>query len=108
MALVLLSRRGYQVAVGHPDEDVTELASRESAEVVVFDATASLTVAARQAERLNSLVPPIGIVAVTGNPQDQLATMPVISKWNSFDGLLDAIEQARCADRNGGLTSGTV
>jgi hypothetical protein len=108
MALVLLSRRGYQVAVGHPDEDVTELASRESAEVVVFDATASLTVAARQAERLNSLVPPIGIVAVSGNPQDQLATMPVISKWNSFDALLDAIEQARRADRNGGLTSGTV
>ncbi len=105
MALVLLSRRGYSVAVGHPDEEVTELASRVGAEVVVFDATASLTVAARQAARLSSLVPPIGIVAVSGNHQDQLAAMPVISKWNSFDALLDAIEQARGATRKGLVAS---
>ena len=105
MALVLLSRRGYSVAVGHPDEEVTELASRVGAEVVVFDATASLTVAARQAARLSGLVPPIGIVAVSGNHQDQLAAMPVISKWNSFDALLDAIEQARGATRKGLVAS---
>lgn len=104
MALVLLTRRGYSVTVGHPDEDLADLASRYGVEVVVFDATASLTAAARQAGRLNGLIPPVAIVMVSSSPQHRLVAMPVISKWNSFDALLDAIEQAHRAARTDGVS----
>jgi CheY-like chemotaxis protein len=95
LASALLTRRGYSVAVGDGKVDVAELAVREGADVVVIDASASLTAAAREAARLGTLRPPVGIVAVGTEPQQSLSALPVISKWNSFDALYAAIEQAR-------------
>jgi hypothetical protein len=106
MASTLLSRRGYSVATGHPDQDIPGLATREHADVVVIDATASLAVAAMHAARLSALVPPVGIVAVSSDPQDRLTGLPVIAKWVSFDALLKAIERARDGVRKDGVPSG--
>lgn len=106
VASALLARRGYSVAVGDRAQDIAVLASREGAEVVVIDASASLTAAAHEAARLNALRPHVGIVAVASDPHEGLATLPVLSKWNSFDALFAAIEQAREGNRESGATNG--
>jgi uncharacterized protein len=95
VACTLLTQRGYSVVVGDGNHDIAEVALREGAEVVVIDATASLTAVARDVARLENLRPRVGVVAVSAEPQDGLATLPLISKWNSFDGLFAAIEAAR-------------
>jgi CheY-like chemotaxis protein len=94
VASALLSQRGYAVTIGDCHADITELAVRDGSDLVVIDASASLTEAAQDAARLGALQPPVALVAVSSEPQDELAAMPVISKWNSFDDLLDAIERA--------------
>jgi uncharacterized protein len=95
LASALLTRRGYSVAVGDRRGDVAELAVREAADVVVIDASTSLTAVAREVARLRALRPPVGVVAVGSDPQQSLAALPIIPKWNSFDALYAAIEQVR-------------
>src|SRR5450755_3218702 len=95
VASALLTRRGYSVELADRREDLTELAWREGADVVVIDATGSLTALAQQLARLETLRPPVGVVAVSGEPVVGLAALPVISKWNSFEALFAAIEKAR-------------
>jgi len=97
LASTLLSQRGYSVSVCLRGEDVTELAVREAADVVVIDASSSLTAAAHEAARLGSLTPPVGIVAVSADSHAGLATLPVVPKWSPFEELFGAIERA-CAD----------
>jgi DNA-binding NtrC family response regulator len=94
VASALLSQRGYAVTIGDCHADITELAVRDGSDVVVIDASASLTEAAQDAARLGALQPPVALVAVSSEPHNELAAMPVIAKWNSFDDLLDAIERA--------------
>jgi CheY-like chemotaxis protein len=101
LAGTLLTRRGYTVTVCARGEDLAEAAVRAAADVVVFDASSSLTAAAREAARLGALSPPVGIVAVSGDPHTGLATLPVIPKWSPFEALFAAIERAcagACAD----------
>jgi CheY-like chemotaxis protein len=95
VASTLLTQRGYAVTVGDCRANVAELAVRDRADVVVLDASASLTKAAHDAARLGALHPPMALIAVSSEPQDKLAAMPVISRWASFDEPLLAIEQAQ-------------
>lgn len=97
LASTLLSQRGYSVSVGLRGEDVAALAVREAADVVVIDASSSLTAAAHEAARLACLTPPVGIVAVSADSHAGLATLPVVPKWSPFEALFDAIERA-CED----------
>jgi len=106
VASALLTRRGYSVALADRREDLTELAWREGADVVVIDATGSLTALAQQLARLETLRPPVGVVAVSGEPVVWLAALPVISKWNSFEALFAAIEKARANRGASGVASG--
>jgi uncharacterized protein len=106
VASTLLTQRGYSVAVGDHSQDVTEFAAREGAEVVVIDATASLTSVARDVARLEALRPRVGVVVVSAEPRDGLIALPLISKWNSFEVLFEAIEQARSDTRPSGVASG--
>jgi DNA-binding response OmpR family regulator len=94
VASALLTQRGYSIAIGDSDDDVVELAVRNGVDVVVADVSTSLTEAAHDAARLGTLRPAIALVAVGSEPQDGLAAMPVISKWDSFDQLLAAIDHA--------------
>lgn len=93
LASTLLSQRGYTVIVSRGSEDVSELAERERADVVLLDATASLTAVARQSARLGSLPTPVGVVAVSGESAGSLEALPVLSKWASFDEVLAAVER---------------
>ena len=88
--------------------DVAELAVREAADVVVIAASASLTAAAREAARLGSLNPPVGIVAVSADASLGLATLPVLPKWSPFDALFAAIERAYIDSERDGVTSGAL
>jgi CheY-like chemotaxis protein len=108
LASTLLSQRGYTVSVCVSRADVAELAVREAADVVVIDASASLTAAAREAARLGSLTPPVGIVAVSADSSLGLATLPVLPKWSPFDALFAAIERAYADSERDGVTSGAV
>jgi ActR/RegA family two-component response regulator len=94
VAATLLARRGYPVSVGSRDGDIVELARASRAEVVVIDASASLGAAARQAARLDSVRPRVGVVTVSGVAESGHATRPVLSKWSSFDAVLAAIDRA--------------
>jgi CheY-like chemotaxis protein len=108
LASTLLSQRGYAVSVCVCRADVAELAVREAADVVVIDASASLTAAAREAARLGSLNPPVGIVAVSADSHAGLATLPVIPKWSPFDGLFAAIERAYASVSHDEVPSGAL
>jgi CheY-like chemotaxis protein len=94
LASTLLSQRGYTVIVSRGSEDVSELAERERADVVLLDATASLTAAARQSARLGSLPTPVGVVAVSGESAGSLEALRVLAKWGPFDEVLAAVERA--------------
>jgi hypothetical protein len=98
LAATLLAQHGYDVAVGGRGEDITQLAVRERADVVVIDATASLTAAAREAARLGSLRPRVGIVAVSDGDGGRLAALPVLPKWTSFDEVFEAIDRSRAPE----------
>jgi uncharacterized protein len=95
VASMLLSRRGYRVVLRERDDDIAETAMREHAEVVVIDATQSLTQAARETARLQAACPSIAVVAVSDTPDPTLTSLPVLLKWGKFGELFDAIERAR-------------
>ena len=97
LACTLLTRRGYTVSVCVRGADLAEAAVREGAHVVVIDASASLTAAAREAARLGALDPPVAIVAVSADEHPGLVALPVIPKWSPFEALFSAIERARAA-----------
>lgn len=94
-ASALLAQRGCWVSVHDDAEPVAARATRERAQVVVIDATPSLTAAARTAARLESLRPMVGVVAVSDDPHEHLAALPLLPKWGSFDALFLAVERAR-------------
>jgi uncharacterized protein len=95
VAAALLTRRGCVVTLGDRTNEVGELANRELADVVVLDAGLSLTEAARGAAQIQALARTVGLVVVADERERGLSTLPVLPKWGSFDGLYDAIEQAR-------------
>ena len=107
LACTLLSRRGYLVSVCRRGEDLALAAIHESADVVLIDASASLTEAAREAARLGALTPPVAIVAVSAETRTGLTALPVIPKWSPFEELFAAIERA-CADVAGEEVAGAA
>ncbi len=94
LAATLLSRRGYTVFICTRTCDLVEVARRETVDVVVLDASASLTGAAREAARLSSLEPPVAVVAVSTDAHRGLAALPVVPKWGPAEALFAAIERA--------------
>jgi uncharacterized protein len=92
---MLLTRRGYRVVMALGDEDIADLAMREGAAVVVIDASASLTEAARDLAKLQALCPGVGVVLVADAPQQGPDSTPVVLKWGAFGSLFEAIEKVR-------------
>ena len=95
VAAVLLTRRGCAVTLGAPTTDLAGLIHRARANVVVLEISGSLTATAREAARIETLDPPVGVVIVGEEPDKGLAAMPVLPKWGSFDDLWWAIEDAQ-------------
>jgi CheY-like chemotaxis protein len=101
----LLSQRGYTVLVCRRGEDVVEVVERDAVDVVLIDASPSLTAAARKAARLESLHPPVAIVAVSEGLQPGLAALPVLPKWTDFEAVFEAIDRARRNSSRTGVIS---
>jgi uncharacterized protein len=95
VAAALLTRRGCAVTLSERLANAAELAKRENAHVVVIDAGSSITVATREATQIQTLDPPIGVVLVHDEREDDLSAFPLRAKWGSFDGLYGAIQHAR-------------
>jgi predicted O-methyltransferase YrrM len=106
LASALLSQRGLTVRVCRRGEDVVDVVTREAIDVVVIDASASLTTAALEAARLESLHPPVTVVAVSEDLRPGLAAMPVLPKWTDFAGVFAAIDRARENFLHHGAVSG--
>lgn len=95
VADALLTRRGCSVAVGERMANVAQLAKSEAADVVVLDAGNALTAAAFHAAQIALLSRPVGLVVVGEEPGDGLAALPMLPKWQGFDRLYNAVEEAR-------------
>lgn len=95
VAAALLTRRGYAVTLADRTSNLADLAGRESADVLVFDAGSSLTDGAHAAAQIEAADTPLGVVVVADQAERTLSTMPVLAKWDSFDQLYAAIERVR-------------
>ena len=93
VASALLARRGCTVLLGDRLSDSHTLAERTGAHVVVIDAGSSPATAAKSAERIDALMPPVGVVIVGDETRVDTAA-PMLEKWGSFDCLYEAIEVA--------------
>jgi uncharacterized membrane protein (UPF0127 family) len=95
VASALLTRRGCSVALGESTVNVSELARRFAAEVVLLEAGVSPVAAAREAAYLKTLDPPVGLVIVGDEPLDGQPPLALLPKWGSFDDLYEEIQRAR-------------
>jgi CheY-like chemotaxis protein len=95
LAAALLTQRGCSVTLAERMVGVAARATHEASDVVVLDATTSVTAAAREAEHVEALEPRVGIVIVAEETADTLAATLVLAKWDSFHRLYGAIEAAR-------------
>jgi uncharacterized membrane protein (UPF0127 family)/CheY-like chemotaxis protein len=105
VASALLARRGCSVATSPNAQHVADLVARERTDVVVLDAGALLTAAARTVATVGAIEPPIGVVLVGDEAETGLQHMPVLAKWGPFEEFFAAIEQA---DRDRGRRSRLV
>jgi uncharacterized membrane protein (UPF0127 family) len=99
---LLLTRRGYRALVADPGQDIVDGVARGEVEVVVIDATSSLTQAAHESARLQEACPAVGVVVVSDDPRHTLESLPVVRKWGGFVSLFEAIEDARRSPAVGG------
>jgi FixJ family two-component response regulator len=91
----LLARHGYAVETTHSSRNLADLLRRTDADVVVVDGSDSWNAGAQTATLLATLERPRGLVVV-GESGDvrPLRAPAAVSKWTSFDCLLDEIERA--------------
>ncbi len=95
MAAALFAQRGWAVTAGDLRQDISRLLSRSRPEVVLVDATPSLTDAARIAAEVNRATGPRGIVLVSSAADVEFSALPIYPKWGSFELLYKAVEGAR-------------
>jgi CheY-like chemotaxis protein len=90
----LLSRHGYAVETTHSPPNLIDLLERTRADVVVVDGSDPSNAGTRTAALLATLERPPGLVVV-GESSDArpLRAPAAVSKWTSFECLLDAIER---------------
>jgi DNA-binding NtrC family response regulator len=92
VASAFLAQHGCSVISAERITDAARWARRVAADVVILDASTSLTAAVREAARVHALEPSVGIVMVAEGAAYELTAMLVLAKWDSFDGLYSAIE----------------
>jgi uncharacterized protein len=92
---LLLARRNYSVTTTANANRVTGLIARESADVVVIDASQLATpVATATVATVEALARPVGVVLVADEARSGLSNRPVLAKWGPFEELVEAIERA--------------
>lgn len=92
---LLLARRNYSVTTTANANRVTGLIARESADVVVIDASRlGAPVATATVARVEALARPVGLLLVADEARSGLSNRPVLAKWGPFGDFVEAIEHA--------------
>jgi uncharacterized protein len=92
---LLLARRNYSVTTTANANRVTDLIARESADVVVIDASQLATaVATATVATVEALARPVGVITVADEASSGPSDAPVLAKWGTFEDLVEAIERA--------------
>lgn len=91
----LLSRAGFTVRTTRKAEDVLASLGQEPADVVVVDASAQVTAAARTVASVRAMHPGIGVVVVAdGDAVSDLSALSALPKWSPFERLEEAVNRA--------------
>jgi len=88
----LLARHGFEVETSRRPSEVVEAVSRLGIDVVILDATDSLSDAARTAATLDALHPHITAVVVADEPGIHNDNLQVLPKWTSLETLVLNLE----------------
>jgi PleD family two-component response regulator len=89
----LLARRGFDVEILHRPSKVLDAVSRTGIDVVIVDASDSVSEAARTVAALEALHPHVTIVVVADDPADaDGATFRILPKWTSLETLVLNLE----------------
>jgi PleD family two-component response regulator len=89
----LLARRGYEVEILRRPSTVLDAVSRSSVDVVIVDATDSISQTARWIAALEALHPHLTIVVVADDPsQADGGNLRILPKWTSLENLILNLE----------------
>ena len=95
MARLLLTRAGFVVATAETTRHLEALVVSCRINVVIVDATNSVTGAARTIAALGALASPVKVVAVADDPeQSQLENLRLLPKWTDWDEIVNQVEVA--------------
>jgi DNA-binding NtrC family response regulator len=88
----LLARRGFQVEVLRRPSALLETVSRSGIDVVIVDATGSVSEVARAVAAIRALHPHITVTVVADDPAEGDGALRVIPKWTSLETLVANLE----------------
>jgi PleD family two-component response regulator len=89
----LLARRGFDVEILHRPSKVLDAVSRTGVDVVIVDASDSVSEAARTVAALEALHPHLTVVVVADDPADaDGAALRILPKWTSLETLVLNLE----------------
>jgi CheY-like chemotaxis protein len=95
VASFLLARRGFEVSHASSDTQLMELADRGAIDVVVLDASVSLSASLRTAAALSAVYPNLHIILATERRGSELhSTYREVDKWRGLGVLPDEIVRA--------------
>jgi CheY-like chemotaxis protein len=96
VAAFLLARRGFEVRHVETDRELMSLADKESIDVVVLDASMSLSAALRTAAALSAIHPHLQVILATERGTSEIEpTYKRIDKWRGLGTLPDEVARAQ-------------
>jgi uncharacterized protein len=101
LAEFLLTRNGFAVGATKKIGDAVDLVWRQRLDVVVLDASESLSEAARTAAAIEALHPQVGVLIVCDDERPKPATgLPIMDKWEALETLSDDIRRSYASATN--------
>jgi CheY-like chemotaxis protein len=96
VASFLLARRGFEVSHAETDSDLMELLDKHAIDVVVLDASVSLSASLRTAAALSAVYPNLRLILATEHRDagDGVSTYTRVDKWRGLGVLPDEIVRA--------------
>lgn len=96
VASFLLARRGFDVSHATNHDDLLDLTDKQTVDVVVLDATFSLSSSLRTAAALTALHPNLRILLATDRYTSRAGEQYTqIEKWRGLDALPDEVTRAQ-------------
>jgi uncharacterized membrane protein (UPF0127 family) len=101
LAQFLLTRNGFGVETTKKIANAVDLVWRQRLDVVVLDATESLSEAARTAAAIEALHPQVGVLIVCDDERPKPTTgLPIMEKWEALETLSDDIRRSYASATN--------